>query len=356
MINLKKKKYLLFKNCHSTRLQFQDRSYLPIALSIALSCISMISLVKGAYKITWGSFKDIICQHSPPNIPHQILIYIRLPRILLAIVTGATFGAVGTALQSLFRNPLADPSLIGVTSGAASGAALTIVLLNPTLHTIAPAFAQIISIQLFSFLFALLTVSVIYQFSNKNDKPIVQTMLLAGIAINALSGALISALNYIATDHSLRLLSLWHLGGFSDASWHTLLWVTPPCGLAIFGLYKISLALNILQLGEEQAFHLGIHTKNLTNQVFFFTAISIGALTSHIGLINFLGIIAPHCVRLICGPNCRRVMPNAILFGSILTVTGDFFSRILLSPIEIPFSILIALIGAPFFLYLLKSK
>lgn len=329
--------------------------YLPIYLFIILSVMSFLSVTNGAHQISWLEIKNIITQYSTSDASYQILIHIRCPRVFLAIITGATFGTVGTALQALFRNPLADPSLIGVTSGAASGAALSIVVISPIIQRIAPKFNELFGIQFFSFIFALLTVSSLYHLSHQKKNQTITTMLLAGIAINAVSSAFITALSYIADNNTLRLLSLWNFGGFSNTSWLTIYWIILPCCTAIVWLVRIAPQLNLLQLGSEEALRLGVDIEYLTNQIFFFSAIAIGALTSHVGIISFIGIISPHCIRLIDGPNCCRIMPNAALFGSILAVTADLFSRTLLAPLEIPLGILTSLMGAPFFLYLLTQ-
>lgn len=330
--------------------------YGTILLVVILIAISCLSLYQGTYKLTWQTCKEIFFINPKNELPSQIFLYVRLPRLILALITGATFGAVGTALQALFRNPLADPSLIGVTGGAASGAALAIVCIAPMIKQNVPTLSATLSIQFIAFLFALFTVHITYQISIKHKYQVISKMLLAGIAINALSGSLFALLSYIANDHALRLLTLWNLGGFSQASWNNLYWVTPPCIFAIFGLLKISSQLTLLQLGHKEANYLGLHVTYLTKKIFFLSAISISMLIAHIGIVSFLGIISPHCGRVLFGHNCRRTMPNTILLGALIAIIADLCARTLLAPFEIPLSIVTSLIGAPFFLYLLVYK
>lgn len=318
---------------------------LPILLMIAI----VLSLSQGAYKLHASDWKAIVLLGKDAGIPFEIIFSIRAPRVLLAVLTGAVFGAVGTALQALFRNPLADPSLIGVTSGAASGAALAIVLTPYFLGTV-------ITVPLAAFIGSLTVVGLLYRLASGQGKPTTTLMLLAGIAINALAGALIGALSYLADDAALRTLTFWNLGSFASASWNDIAWISPVVILPLIVLLKSAPALNLIQIGEREAIHLGVRTITLTRVILICSALAVGALIASTGIIGFIGLVAPHCVRLVYGPDCKQVMPKAMWLGALLAIAADLAARLIIAPVELPLGIFTALIGAPFFLVLLFQQ
>lgn len=278
-----------------------------------------------------------------------VVLELRVPRVVLGVAVGAGFGAAGSALQALFRNPLADPGLIGVSSGAALGAATAIVL-GPLL------FAGALTTGLLpvaAFAGALSVVALTYRLAAAHGRLALPLLLLAGIAINALAGAAIGLLTYIADDTQLRSLTFWGLGSLGAASWETLGAVLPPALLAIALLLSQRNALNALQLGEAEARHLGVPVQQVKRRVLIAAALGVGALVSCTGGIGFIGLVAPHCVRLACGPDQRFVMPGAMLLGAALTVLADLAARTVATPAEMPLGIVTALLGAPFFLVLL---
>jgi iron complex transport system permease protein len=278
-----------------------------------------------------------------------VVLNIRLPRVLLGIFAGAGLGSAGAALQGIFRNPLADPGLIGVSSGAALGAALAIVL--------APwaGFATgglVISIAAFAG--SLLVTALVYRLGANEHGPMLHWLLLSGIAINAIVVALIGLLTYVASDAQLRTLTFWSLGSLAGASWGMLVIAAPVILLAALLLCALTPMLNVLHLGENEAAHLGVPVRRLKQAILVGCALAVGAVVSCTGIIGFIGLIAPHCIRLACGPNQRVVLPGSMLLGALLCVTADLIARTLASPAEIPLGILTALLGAPFFLMLLS--
>ena len=277
---------------------------------------------------------------------------IRLPRALLGLAVGAVLALSGVAMQGLFRNPLADPGLIGVSSGAALGAALAIVggsLLGTPSPWLAPWLLSVCA-----FGGGLGVTALVYRLGRRDGETRVATMLLAGIAISALAGAGIGLFGYLADDASLRSLTFWNLGSLNGASYARLWPLLPVClGVALW-LPRRAAALNALLLGESEARHLGFDVERLKRELVCCVALGVGAAVAAAGMIGFVGLVVPHLVRLLTGPDHRRLLPAAGLAGAALLLLADLAARLLLAPAELPLGILTALLGAPFFLYLLR--
>lgn len=276
---------------------------------------------------------------------------IRLPRALLAIAVGAVLALAGVAMQGLFRNPLADPGLIGVSSGAALGAALAIV--GGSLLGWQPA-AWLLSTCAFAG--GLLVTALVYRLGRREGQTRVATMLLAGIAVSALAGAIIGLCSYLADDTTLRSLTFWNLGSLNGASYARLWPLLPVCLLVALWLPRRAAALNALLLGESEARHLGFDVERLKRELVLCVALGVGAAVAAAGMIGFVGLVVPHLVRLLTGPDHRRLLPAAALAGATLLLLADLAARLLLAPAELPIGTLTALLGAPFFLYLLGRE
>ncbi|CAH0186816.1 Hemin transport system permease protein HmuU [Pseudomonas sp. Bi70] len=280
-----------------------------------------------------------------------ILGQIRMPRTLLGLAVGAVLALCGVAMQGLFRNPLADPGLIGVSSGAALGAAVAIVG-GAALGGMPEVFAPYL-LSLCAFLGGLVVTSLVYRLGRRNGQTSVTTMLLAGIALNALAFACIGLFTYLADDATLRTLTFWNLGSLNGAS-YARLWPLLLVTLAVaLWLPRRAQALNALLLGESEARHLGVAVERLKRELVFCTALGVGAAVAAAGMIGFIGLVVPHLVRLLVGPDHRVLLPASALAGASLLLLADLFARLILSPAELPIGIVTALIGAPFFLYLL---
>ena len=322
------------------------------ALLVLLVLATLLSIRIGAFPLTLRElFGALTFAPGTDRTVSAVVLDIRLPRVLLGIVAGAGLGASGAALQGIFRNPLADPGLIGVSSGAALGAALAIVL--------APALGWATSgvvVPATAFAGGLLVTAVVYRLGTNDRGPILQWLLLGGIAINAIANAFIGLLTYLANDAQLRSLSFWSLGSLAGADWRMVTVVAPITLVAVAMLRYLAPMLNMLQLGEDGAAHLGVPVRLLKRLVLVGCAMAVGAVVSCTGIIGFIGLVAPHCIRLACGPNQRIVLPGAMLLGALLTVTADLVARTLASPAEIPLGMLTALLGAPFFLVLLMRR
>jgi len=280
-----------------------------------------------------------------------ILGQIRLPRTLLGLAVGAVLALSGVAMQGLFRNPLADPGLVGVSSGAALGAAVAIVA-GASLGSVPAAFEPYL-LTFCAFVGGLGVTALVYRLGRHDGQTSVATMLLAGIALTALAGAAIGLFTYLADDSTLRSLTFWNMGSLNGAS-YARLWPLLIVAVAVsLWLPRRARALNALLLGESEARHLGFEVERLKRELVFCTALGVGAAVAAAGLIGFIGLVVPHLVRLIAGPDHRILLPASALAGASLLLLADLVARLVLAPAELPIGIVTAMIGAPFFLYLL---
>ena len=318
-------------------------------LFFTLAVLLLVSVTRGAVRIPVSECLSILLSHcglSQGSIDPQhdaVLMQIRLPRICLALLVGAGLGIAGTAMQGLMRNPLADPSLIGISSGGALAATL-VFLLGETSIFILPAAA---------FTGALITTLAVYRLSHSGGRMMIAVVLLAGIAINALANAFSALLTFFATDIQIRNVSFWKLGSLGGSSWTAVVILLPCVTIPIWLLIRQGRALNAFLLGESEAFHLGIHVERAKRLTILMVALAAGASVAFTGIIGFVGLVVPHILRFLVGPDYRRLLPASALFGAALLLICDLISRTLVTPAELPIGIITALGGAPFFLYLL---
>ncbi|WP_172959717.1 FecCD family ABC transporter permease [Thiomicrorhabdus aquaedulcis] len=280
-----------------------------------------------------------------------VLWHIRLPRVVMAAMVGAGLAVAGVALQSLFRNPLAEPGLIGVSSSAALGAVLIIVLGAMWWGSV-----EAWHMSLMAFAFGIASIGFIYLIATRQGYTDVALMLLAGVALNALTGALIGVLVFIADDIQLRSLTFWMMGSFANLSWNTTYFVGAAMGVSLIGLWWLKRPMNAFLLGERTALHMGFNPRRFKWQVMLLSALLVSSSVSVVGVIGFVGLIVPHIIRLCCGADHRTLLPLSALAGASLLVYADLFARILISPGELPIGLLMALLGGPFFLMMLLAK
>ena len=327
-----------------------------IALALGLLLAISLSLSLGPVAMSLDTpWRVLLSRLGLPLLvePQAQLIIeqIRLPRTLLGLAAGGVLALCGVAMQGLFRNPLADPGLIGVSSGAALGAALMIVL-GAGLGGLAPEWSPYL-LSASAFAGGLLVTSVVYRLGRKQGRVDVATMLLAGVALAALAGALIGLLQYLADDATLRTLTFWNLGSLNGASYSRLWPLLAIALLVLVSLPRSASALNALLLGESEARHLGVDVERLKRRLILLTALGVGAAVAACGMIGFVGLVVPHLMRLLLGPDHRTLIPASMLAGASLLLLADVLARLLVAPAEMPIGVLTALIGAPFFLYLL---
>jgi len=290
-----------------------------------------------------------------------VLWAIRLPRVCLGVLVGAALGLAGASMQGLFRNPLADAGLIGISSGASLAAVGTIVLEVKLVALFAglAAVREALGFYLLptvAFAGACGTTLLVYRISREGGRTVVATMLLVGMAITALTGALTGLLTYVATDEQLRSITFWGLGSLGGASWPTVLRLLPFLGLPLLWLPRLGKSLNLLALGEEQARHLGLPVARLKRRLIGLATLAVGASVAVVGTIGFIGLLVPHLIRLVAGPDNRRVLPGSALGGASVLVLADTLARTVVAPAELPIGILTALLGAPVFLWILLRQ
>lgn len=284
-----------------------------------------------------------------------VFITLRLPRMLMGLLIGGTLAIAGAAIQGMFRNPLAEPGLIGISSGASLFAVLMIVLeakvfsfITASLGYYALAFA--------AFFGAMLTTFLVYRFSVRQGRTQVTSLLLIGIAINALVGACTGLLTFVATDEQLRNITFWSLGSLGGANWQMLSVLLPFTLTAITGLVFFGKALNGMALGESQATHLGIPIQRIKKLIICFAAIGVGACVAFSGIIGFISLVVPHLLRIgITGDN-RFVLPASVLLGASMLLLADLLARTIVAPSELPIGILTAFIGVPIFIFVILRE
>ena len=270
------------------------------------------------------------------------------------MAAGAGLGMAGALMQGVFRNPLADPGLIGVSSGAALAAALTIVM-GSLWFPWMPRTLGSWTLVLMAFAGGLGVTAIIYLLAQSDGGTRVGMMLLAGIAINALAGAGLGFLNFLATDEQLRNSQFWLLGSLGGARWSAVALVSSLVCVAIGTGMALARSLNAIALGEAQAALLGVNVERVKRLAVVVTAMAVGAVTATTGIIGFIGLVAPHCARLIAGPDHRVVLPGSALLGAALVLLADSVARTVLKPAELPLGVLTACVGVPFFLILLRG-
>ncbi|MFW9686013.1 iron ABC transporter permease [Vibrio parahaemolyticus] len=328
-----------------------------ITLSGFLAFIAIASITVGPMNISFtDSLRGLVGAHSE-LAPHIQLVIneIRLPRTILCMFIGAILAICGVVMQGLFRNPLAEPGIIGVSAGAALGGAFAIVVFAEFSQN-HPQLMNLAALPLFAFLGGALTTVLVYWLGTNKFGTSVTIMLLAGVAISALSGAAIGFLNFSADDQMLRDLTLWSMGSLAGANWAGIGLASVTLVVVLFWFHKKAMSLNALLLGESEARHLGVPVQKLKRQLILLSAVGVGVTVSICGAIGFIGLVIPHLGRMLAGPDHRTLLPISALLGALLLTCADMIARVLLAPAELPVGIVTALIGAPFFIYLLFQQ
>lgn len=331
------------------------------ALGITLVIVILLAISQGSVSISWKEllisvlYKLNLTSEHVSSQSEAILWGIRLPRVILSLLVGAVMSICGAAMQGLFRNPLADPTIIGISGGATLAAAMVIVL-GTSFFAKFGILVQMSALSIATFLGALLSTILIFSLSVVKGKAIVSSMLLTGIAINAFSMAFVGLLTFISSESQLRTLTFWTLGSLGGATWKGVIIMIFVFFLVVFGLVKQFKSLNLLSLGEDEAKLLGISIESLKRKVLLLTALGIGISVSLCGMIGFVGLVVPHLVRLSLGSDNQVVLPVSALGGALLMCVADLISRVISPPVEVPIGVITALIGAPFFLFLLHQQ
>lgn len=326
---------------------------IPILIFILLFII-VAALFFGAYQMAFGEVLQAIVKGitGQSDTDSFLILHIRLPRILLAGIVGGGLAIAGAAIQGLFRNPLAEPSLIGITSGAMLFAVSSIVLMGTVLSSVANVFLQS-TVAIAAFIGGLLTTYLVYAISRKGGQTNVMTMLLAGIAITAFAAAITGIFIFMSDDEQLRDITFWSLGSVSGASWLQLGIAGPVVIIGTVILMTYARALNAILLGEKEAIYLGIPVERIKKQIICITALIVGVSIAMTGIIGFVGLVIPHFLRLVIGSDYRFLLSGSSLLGAVFLIFADTIARTIIVPAELPIGIITALVGAPFFLWLL---
>jgi len=331
-----------------------SRFFLPVLLLLLLAVAMVSGIATGAYDLSVADLWLVLTGRAEEL--EQFLVWqVRLPRLLLAVIVGAALAITGAVTQGLFRNPLAEPTLIGVTSGAMLFA-VGMLVLSARLLASFPLWIQQIGVSLAAFLGALLTTGIVYRLASGRGRLNVATMLLSGIAIAALTGAITGLLIYQSDENELRDITFWSLGSLSGANWTQVVIAAPIVLTGGFFLRRDALALNAFLLGEREAAQLGFSVERVKKRVVIWTALIVGVCISLTGLIGFVGLVIPHVLRLWMGTDYRRLLLYSALLGASFLLLADTLSRTIVAPAELPIGILTALVDAPFFLWLLLRE
>jgi len=321
-------------------------------LVVLLLAAVIVSAGSGAVRIAPAQVIAILAEHAGLHLdvavsPQQdaVLWNIRLPRIVMAGLVGAALALAGAVLQGVFRNPLADPSLVGVSSGAALGAVAAIVA------GVAPI--GLASLPVAAFVGGMLAMFGVYGFARHEGRTEVVTLILAGIAVNAIAGAITGLFIFVADDVQLRTIVFWTLGSLGGSTWRSVWSVAPFIAVGLLLLPRWGRQLNLLVLGEREARHLGVDTERLRFVLVALAALITGSSVAVAGIVGFVGLVVPHIIRLIAGPDHRLLLPASALAGASLLLLADLAARTLVLPRELPLGVVTALAGGPFFLWLL---
>lgn len=321
-----------------------QKKLILLLLSLLTLLSVLLAMTQGPVKVPLHELPRLLFSHdlSGQDLMYQrLLIHIRFPRVLLACIAGGVLAVAGATLQALFRNPLAEPGLIGVSAGASLGAVLSIVLLGGGFWIIAPmAFVGSLGATLLAYLIG-------KRYGG------VAGLLLAGIAINAIVFSIIGLITYIASDTQLRDFTFWSMGSVATGTWQLLAGIVPWSVLCLAFLWPQWRAMNVLLLGHQEVQHLGFDMKRLRRRMVIGVSLLIAPLVAVTGGIAFIGLIVPHMVRMFLGSNHRYVLPASLFGGAILLVWADYFARTVIAPAELPVGLLTSMIGGPFFLWLL---
>ena len=333
-----------------------------ITLSIVLIGLAIFSLEVGAVDITYEQIckwsVNAILHHTPDQSESTyrgVFFQIRLPRTLLCILVGMTLSVSGALMQSVFRNPIVEPGLVGTSAGAAFGAAFVFVFGNIAFFNRAGLSGDIL-LPLCAFAGGWCATMLVYKLSSSFGKVSMSTMLLAGMSVNALASAGTGFLSYIARDPQARSITFWNLGTFAGADWRAVIVVSFVSIPVLLVILRYARHLNMLQLGDIEAQFLGVDIEKVKRRLIFLNTLMVAAATSMVGVIAFIGLLVPHLLRLLRGSDNRYLMTASALMGGIVMIIADMVSRVIIAPAEMPIGIISAFIGAPLFLWMLLQN
>ncbi|MFI5935291.1 FecCD family ABC transporter permease [Actinoplanes sp. NPDC051494] len=330
------------------------RLFLIVGLALALVVVCLLAAGSGQVPVSpaevAGSLLHRIGLDLGP-LPsaaqgENALWLVRFPRVVLAVVVGASLGCAGALMQGVFGNPLAEPGVIGVSAGAAVGAAAAIVSGVTVLGAWTTAGA--------AFAGGILTTFLVYAMSRANGRTEVVTLVLTGVAVNATAGALLGLLMFLTDDDGVRAIAFWQLGSLAQATWAAVAVAGPGAVLGLTVAAVLARRLDLLALGERAARHVGVDTERLRITAIVVTALLTASAVAFTGIISFVGLVVPHLIRMVAGPGHRVLLPASALGGALVVVTGDLIARTAIDYQELPLGVLTAVVGGPAFFWLLR--
>jgi len=326
------------------------------SLWVALVVTSLAAAGVGAVTVSPGEILAAVghrlgwVEAVDPTVD-AIVMVIRLPRVLLGILVGSAIACCGVLLQGLFRNPLADSGLLGISSGASVAVAAAVVA-GASLDGVGGLLGAA-TLPITAFVGALITIWLVGRIASSGGRTDITTLLLAGIAITAVAEAGVSLASFLSTENQLRTISTWRMGSLGGATWLGSVWVAIPVALLFLSARRLGRSLDALLLGEREAAHLGIEVEPLKRKIVILVALAVGASVAATGIIGFVGLVVPNLMRLAIGPGHRYLLPASALGGGVLVLGADLLARTVIAPAELPIGIVTAAIGSPFFIYLL---
>tara|TARA_Y100000589_G_scaffold167901_1_gene159797 strand:- start:1278 stop:2294 length:1017 start_codon:yes stop_codon:yes gene_type:complete len=318
-----------------------------IVMSILLVAFIAIGLIAGQYPIQIADIPSI--WDSKHTTTKLVLLELRLPRIICAMFIGALLAITGSCMQGIFRNPLVEPSFIGISAGAASAVVLFLVVLKPMLIQYIPLNHYVVPCV--AFIGSVVTVKIVIHLASIQGRVSIGALLLSGIAVNAFCGALMGICIYFADDAQLRSITFWNLGSLASVGWQEVWILSPVFLIGLIYLFNMRYELDVASLGEEQAISLGIDMQSLTRRIVYSTCFIVGATVAFAGIIGFVGLLVPHITRFLVGANYKFLLIGSALMGSIVLLASDITARSCLDGAELPLGSITALLGAPFFIY-----
>jgi iron complex transport system permease protein len=334
-------------------------TYVVLALLLALALVA--SAAVGAFTFSPGRMISYLAQGAGWTSPvasdaldRGVFLQLRLPRVLLAALTGAVLGVSGTLMQGLFRNPIVEPGLAGTSAGAALGAALVLVLGGGAMGFATPLGA--LAVPLVAFTCAFAATMIVYRVSSSFGKVNVFTLLLAGIAVNAMCAAGTGFLSYVARDPQARNITFWNLGTFTTADWRAVSLVSMVFVICFAWSLRYAKALNALMLGDDEAVLLGFDSRRLIRRLLVLNTVMVATATAMVGVIAFVGLVVPHMLRMMRSADYAFLIPGSALLGALLMVVVDIVARLVIPPAELPIGIITAVLGAPVFLWILLRQ
>jgi len=328
-----------------------------ITFVLLLGITLVLNIGIGAYSLPVQQLFDVLMYPQQYKIEHEVLLNIRIPRVITGVLVGIALAISGVLLQTMFKNPLADPSIIGVSAGASAGVVLFMMASSLLPQISSSQVMSSLGIPLSAFLGSITTIFIIYKLSLLYNKIVVSVMLLSGIAINAFLGALVGIFSYFSTDEELKSFTFWSMGSLAYANWQAIGVLSLVVVVTSWMAWSKREELNLLLLGEDEAKNAGANTEKLKKIFILIVALAVGTTVAYCGIIGFIGLAVPHLARLLVGANHKYLLVLTVLLSPLILLWADAIARVIIRPSELPIGIITSLMGAPFFLWLLlKNK